>query len=84
MRLSAGRPIGLPDFVPVALARDAGVDALDDDSALELGEHPQHLEEGIACRGRRVDPRLMQEQAHLACLCEIVAADFRKRKSFYL
>jgi hypothetical protein len=50
---------------PLALAarsRQAGLDALDDHRALELGEHAHHLEHRLAGRGAGVEALLMQVQ----------------------
>src|SRR5262249_52433783 len=43
--------------------RQAGHHAFLDDGPLELGEHAQHLEEGLAGRRRGIDPLLMEIQA---------------------
>lgn len=44
-------------------ACEAGVHALDDDGALELGEDPAHRKHGFAGGGRRIDILLVQVQA---------------------
>jgi hypothetical protein len=57
-----GRPIGLPDLVPLARLRHPRSHPLDDHAALELPEYAEHLEHRLACRCRRVDCLLEQEQ----------------------
>src|SRR3984893_18742744 len=42
-------------------ARQARVDALADDAALELSKDAEHLKHGLARRRRRVEPLLVQE-----------------------
>src|SRR5262249_10348161 len=44
--------------------RQASHHALLDDGPLELGEHTQHLEEGLTGRRRGIDPLLMEIQPH--------------------
>src|SRR5262249_4409821 len=46
----------------LASTGEAGEYPLADHGALELGEHPHHLEHCFAGRCRRVDPLLVQEQ----------------------
>jgi hypothetical protein len=56
------RPIGLPLLVPFSRPGDTRGDALLNDRALELGEHPEHLEQRASGRGGCVNHLLLEIQ----------------------
>ena len=57
--------VGRRSAKPLPGPREAGLDALLDHRALELGEHPAHLKHGATAGRGRVEPLLMQVEVNI-------------------